>query len=334
MRTGQLLGLGFLQCLLWAATGGSAAAGPVGPYRRDCRRRCLPSVPLPVVSDVGGSPESLYAFLSSVSRVGYLRTSRFAAGDSQTWTTAASDRGSRWYAGVLTAGSLLLSGFAFLVTLHSEAVSARLLLVAVSFWFFLVFSAGKGVYGGVSVFALDFGIEKAFGEYGGNDGGTRRVQWVLRRHEEDKDSKKSIAARPLTVARQVKNDGRLVCWVPRVQNQGRQDPSTQRTGVQRALGRREVGVQTEETEMVTLDDPSTSGVVKHMEPHTDSSSSEADEGEFFDEASIVSFFDNEEGLLIEQLEKEYEEQERDQKMRLDDGLEGVASLLGMDVHEC
>ncbi|KAF7825813.1 putative LRR receptor-like serine/threonine-protein kinase [Senna tora] len=70
-----------------------------------------------------------------------------------------------------------------------------------------------------------------------------------------------------------------------------------------------------------------------MEPHTDSSSSEADEGEFFDEASIVSFFDNEEGLLIEQLEKEYEEQERDQKMRLDDGLEGVASLLGMDVHE-
>ncbi|KAF7803897.1 vacuolar protein sorting-associated protein 54, chloroplastic isoform X1 [Senna tora] len=78
---------------------------------------------------------------------------------------------------------------------------------------------------------------------------------------------------------------------------------------------------------------STSGVVKHMEPHTDSSSSEADEGEFFDEASIVSFFDNEEGLLIEQLEKEYEEQERDQKMRLDDGLEGVASLLGMDVHE-
>ncbi|KAF7827059.1 beta-amylase 7 isoform X1 [Senna tora] len=86
-----------------------------------------------------------------------------------------------------------------------------------------------------------------------DDGGTRRVQWVLRRHEEDKDSKKSIAARPLTVARQVKNDGRLVCWVPRVQNQGRQDPSTQRTGVQRALGRREVGVQTEETEMVTLD---------------------------------------------------------------------------------
>ncbi|KAF7804369.1 cactin-like isoform X1 [Senna tora] len=86
-----------------------------------------------------------------------------------------------------------------------------------------------------------------------DDGGTRRVQWVLRRHEEDKDSKKSIAARPLTVARQVKNDGRLVCWVPRVQNQGRQDPSTQRTGVQRALGRREVGIQTEETEMVTLD---------------------------------------------------------------------------------
>ncbi|KAF7802167.1 uncharacterized protein G2W53_041278 [Senna tora] len=128
-----------IRCLLWAATGGSAAAGPVGPHRRDCRRRCLPSVPLPVVSDVGGSPESLYAFLSSVSRVGHLRTPRFAAGDSQTWTTAASDRGSRWYAGVLTAGSLLLSGFAFL-----------------------------GVYGGVSVFALDFGIEKAFGEYGGS----------------------------------------------------------------------------------------------------------------------------------------------------------------------
>ncbi|KAF7827476.1 putative protein arginine N-methyltransferase 6 [Senna tora] len=87
------------------------------------------------------------------------------------------------------------------------------------------------------------------------------------------------------------------------------------------------------TNNVVIKDLSTSGVVKHMEPHTDSSSSEADEGEFFDEASIVSFFDNEEGLLIEQLEKEYEEQERDQKMRLDDGLEGVASLLGMDVHE-
>ncbi|KAF7844649.1 hypothetical protein G2W53_001554 [Senna tora] len=42
--------------LLWAATGGSAAAGP---HRRDRRRRCLPLVPLPVVSDVGGSPESL-----------------------------------------------------------------------------------------------------------------------------------------------------------------------------------------------------------------------------------------------------------------------------------
>ncbi|KAF7837560.1 myosin-6-like isoform X2 [Senna tora] len=46
--------------------------------------------------------------------------------------------------------------------------SGCLLLVAVSFWFFLVFSVGKGVYGGVSVFALDFGIEKAFGEYGGS----------------------------------------------------------------------------------------------------------------------------------------------------------------------
>ncbi|KAF7824748.1 protein unc-13-like protein isoform X1 [Senna tora] len=57
------------------------------------------------------------------------------------------------------------------------------------------------------------------------------------------------------------------------------------------------------TNNVVIKDPSTSGVVKHMEPHTDSSSSEADEGEFFDEASIVSFFDNEEGLLIEQLEK-------------------------------
>ncbi|KAF7827186.1 uncharacterized protein G2W53_018350 [Senna tora] len=31
------------------------------------------------------------------------------------------------------------------------------------------------------------------------------------------------------------------------------------------------------------------------------------------------------------MEKEYEEQERNQKMRLDDALEGVASLLGMDI---
>ncbi|KAF7815071.1 triacylglycerol lipase 2-like protein [Senna tora] len=202
-----------------------------------------------------------------------------------------------------------------------------------------------------------------------DDGGTRRVQWVLRRHEEDKASKKSIVARPLTVARQVKHDGRLVCWVPRVQTHDRQDPSTQRTVVQRTPVRREVGVQTEDIEMVTLDvgnggmetkvgeegkpntalckgkakmeaqmttnvvikDPSTSGVVKHRESHTDSS--EADEGEFFDEDSIISFFDDEEGLLIEQLEKEYEEQEGDKMMRLDDALEGVASLLGMDVSE-
>ncbi|KAF7841540.1 retrotransposon protein, putative, unclassified [Senna tora] len=80
---------------------------------------------------------------------------------------------------------------------------------------------------------------------------------------------------------------------------------------------------------VTLRDPSSSGVIKGLEPETDSSSSEAEEGEFLDEASIISFFDNEEGLLIEQLEKEYEEQERDHKRRLDDGLEGVASLLEM-----
>ncbi|KAF7808584.1 putative pentatricopeptide repeat-containing protein [Senna tora] len=37
------------------------------------------------------------------------------------------------------------------------------------------------------------------------------------------------------------------------------------------------------------------------------SSSEAEEGEFLDEASMISFFENEEGLLIEQLEKEYED---------------------------
>ncbi|KAF7831740.1 uncharacterized protein G2W53_014073 [Senna tora] len=80
---------------------------------------------------------------------------------------------------------------------------------------------------------------------------------------------------------------------------------------------------------VTLRDPSSSGVIKGLEPEMDSSSSEEEEGEFLDEASIIYFFDKEEGLLIEQLEKEYEEQERDQKRRLDDGLKGVASLLEM-----
>ncbi|KAF7844278.1 uncharacterized protein G2W53_001183 [Senna tora] len=88
-------------------------------------------------------------------------------------------------------------------------------------------------------------------------------------------------------------------------------------------------MEVQEITNVTLRDPSNSGVIKCLEPETDSSSSEAEEGEFLDEASIISFFDNEEGLLIEQLEKEYEEQERDQKRRLDDGLEGVASLLEM-----
>ncbi|KAF7834651.1 uncharacterized protein G2W53_009510 [Senna tora] len=88
-------------------------------------------------------------------------------------------------------------------------------------------------------------------------------------------------------------------------------------------------MEVQEITNVTLRDPSNSGVIKCLEPETDSSSSEAEEGEFLDEASIISFFDNEEGLLIEQLEKEYEEQERDQKRRLDDGLEGVASPLEM-----
>ncbi|KAF7814525.1 Retrovirus-related Pol polyprotein from transposon TNT 1-94 [Senna tora] len=88
-------------------------------------------------------------------------------------------------------------------------------------------------------------------------------------------------------------------------------------------------MEVQEITNVTLRDPSNSGVIKCLEPETDSSSSEAEEGEFLDEASIISFFDNEEGLLIEQLKKEYEEQERDQKRRLDDGLEGVASLLEM-----
>ncbi|KAF7833375.1 uncharacterized protein G2W53_015708 [Senna tora] len=214
------------------------------------------------------------------------------------------------------------------------------------------------------------------------DGGKRRIQWVLERKEEGKASKKCVAASPLTtiarVPTQVKHDGRLVCWVPRVQTQVQQRSSTQNIGVQTVPVRHDVGVQTEEAEMVTLGDvkdaelpgkgnmeikegeegepinaackgkaimkaqgdnnaairdPSTSDIVKHLEPHTDSSSSEAEEGEFFDEASIISFFDNDEGLLIEQLEKEYEEQERDQKRRLDDGLEGVASLLGMDMGE-
>ncbi|KAF7827066.1 Retrovirus-related Pol polyprotein from transposon TNT 1-94 [Senna tora] len=120
--------------------------------------------------------------------------------------------------------------------------------------------------------------------------------------------------------------------VPRVQTQVQQRSSTQNIGVQTVPVRRDVGVQTEEAEMVTLGDvkdvepagkgnmeikegeegepinaackgkaimkaqgdnnadirdPSTSSIVKHLEPHTDSSSSEAEEGEFFDEASII-----------------------------------------------
>ncbi|KAF7839618.1 dicer-like protein 4 isoform X2 [Senna tora] len=214
------------------------------------------------------------------------------------------------------------------------------------------------------------------------DRGKRRVQCVLERQDVGKASKHCIAAGPLTtvarVTMGVKQDGRLLCWVPRGQSQVQQGSSTQKTGVQTDPVQRNVGVQTEEAEMITLGDvrvaepagkgemgtkvgeegepksasckgkaimeaqvtnnvvirdPSTSGIVKHLEPHTDSSSSEAEEGEFFDEASIISFFDNEEGLLIEQLEKEYEDQESDQKIRLDDALEGVASLLGMDVSE-
>ncbi|KAF7802169.1 zinc finger CCCH domain-containing protein 5-like isoform X1 [Senna tora] len=132
-------------------------------------------------------------------------------------------------------------------------------------------------------------------------------------------------------------DGRLLCWVPRIQSQVQQGSITQKTGVQTNPVQRDVGVQTEEAEMVTLGDvrvvePAGKGemgtkVGEKGEPK------KAEEGEFFDEASIISFLDNEEGLLIEQLEKEYEEQERDQKMRHDDAFEGVASLLGMDVSE-
>ncbi|KAF7815376.1 uncharacterized protein G2W53_029345 [Senna tora] len=203
------------------------------------------------------------------------------------------------------------------------------------------------------------------------DGGKRRVQWELERQATEEPPKKGV---PLTtveqISTQVKQDGRLLCWVPRAQSQVHQGSSVQETNVMK----RDVGVQTEEYEIVvlgdvrgvelagmgekgtkvgegvsrsapckgkakmdaqdntivTLRDPSTSGGTKCLEPETDSSSSEAEEGEFLDEASIISFFDNEEGLLIEQLEKEYEDQERDQKRRLDDGLEGVASLLEMD----
>ncbi|KAF7836922.1 nuclear pore complex protein NUP214 isoform X2 [Senna tora] len=203
------------------------------------------------------------------------------------------------------------------------------------------------------------------------DGGKRRVQWELERQATEEPPKKGV---PLTtveqISTQVKQDGRLLCWVPRAQSQVHQGSSVQETKVMK----RDVGVQTEEYEIVvlgdvrgvelagmgekgtkvgegvprsapckgkakmdaqdniivTLRDPSTSGRTKCLEPETDSSSSEAEEGEFLDEASIISFFDNEEGLLIEQLEKEYEDQERDQKRRLDDGLEGVASLLEMD----
>ncbi|KAF7811562.1 uncharacterized protein G2W53_032538 [Senna tora] len=203
------------------------------------------------------------------------------------------------------------------------------------------------------------------------DGGKRRVQWELERQATEEPPKKGV---PLTtveqISTQVKQDGRLLCWVPRAQSQVHQGSSVQETNVMK----RDVGVQTEEYEIVvlgdvrgvelagmgekgtkvgegvprsapckgkakmdaqdntivTLRDPSTSGGTKCLEPETYSSSSEAEEGEFLDEASIISFFDNEEGLLIEQLEKEYEDQERDQKRRLDDGLEGVASLLEMD----
>ncbi|KAF7827320.1 uncharacterized protein G2W53_018484 [Senna tora] len=171
------------------------------------------------------------------------------------------------------------------------------------------------------------------------------------------------------VPTQVKHDGRLLCWVPRAQSQVQQGSSGQEidvmkrdVGVQTEKGEivvlgdvrgtelagmgekaTKVGesvpkgapckgkakMEAHENTNVTLRDSSSSGVIKRLEPETDSSSSEAEEGEFLDEASIISFFDNEEGLLIEQLEKEYEEHERDQKRRLDDGLEGVASLLEM-----
>ncbi|KAF7838908.1 uncharacterized protein G2W53_007390 [Senna tora] len=58
-------------------------------------------------------------------------------------------------------------------------------------------------------------------------------------------------------------------------------------------------MEVQEITNVTLRDPSSSGVIKCLEPETDSSLSEVEEGEFLDGASIISFFDNEEGLLIE-----------------------------------
>ncbi|KAF7827456.1 phytochrome-associated serine/threonine-protein phosphatase [Senna tora] len=179
------------------------------------------------------------------------------------------------------------------------------------------------------------------------DGGKRRVQWELERQTTEEPPKKGV---PLTtveqISTQVKQDGRLLCWVPRAQSQVHQGSRDVR-GVELAgMGEKgtKVGegvprsapckgkakMDAQDNTIVTLRDPSTSGGTKCLEPETDSSSSEAEEGEFLDEASIISFFDNEEGLLIEQLEKEYEDQERDQKRRLDDGLEGVASLLEMD----
>ncbi|KAF7839621.1 dicer-like protein 4 isoform X3 [Senna tora] len=168
-------------------------------------------------------------------------------------------------------------------------------------------------------------------------GGKRRVQWELERQAIEEPSKKGV---PLTivarVSMQVKQDGRLLCWVPRAQSQVHQGSSVQETNVMKC----DVGVQTENDEIVvlgdvrgvvlagmgekgtkvgegvprsapckgkakmdaqdntivTLRDPSSSAVTKRLEPETDSSSSEAEEGEFLDEASIISFFDNEEGM--------------------------------------
>ncbi|KAF7808203.1 uncharacterized protein G2W53_034946 [Senna tora] len=103
------------------------------------------------------------------------------------------------------------------------------------------------------------------------------------------------------------------------------------SGQETDVMKRDAGVQTEKDEIVVLGDVrgvELAGMGEKATKRRILHHRRRKRGEFLEEASIISFFDNEEGLLIEQLEKEYEEQERDQKRRLDDGLEG-ASLLEM-----
>ncbi|KAF7814494.1 sister chromatid cohesion PDS5-like protein [Senna tora] len=283
----------------WVSPSGSSLSVPaastvVGGFRRRKDRQ-----------------KSLHAVSCSVSLGGCIEPQRIAASDSQTATTVTSDHG------------------------IGDGEGCKNIRVA--------HGLKEKEQGNKSTFRRTLRIVL-------EDGGRRKVQWVLERQATEEAPKKCVVARPLTtVARvpmQAKHDGRLLCWVPRAQSQNDivvlgdvrgaelagMDEKATKVGESAPKGapcKEKAKMEAHENSIVTLRDPSSSGVIKRLEPETDSSSSEAEEGEFFDEASIISFFDNEEGLLIEQLEKKYEEQERDQKRRLDDGLEGVASLLEM-----